>query len=122
MWYRLAADLVVVLHAGFVLFVVAGAALVWRWRRLALPHLACAAWGAWIELSGGICPLTPLENHFRRLAGRSGYEGGFIEHYVIPIIYPAGLTQGVQLALGAAVIAINLVAYALLWRRWRRAP
>lgn len=120
MRFRLLADLVVLLHGAFILFVVAGAAVVWRWPRLAPLHLGCAAWGAWIELTGGLCPLTPLENHFRRLAGQSGYEGGFIAHYLIPLIYPSGLDARTQVVLGVAVIVINFVAYAILWRRRRR--
>jgi Protein of Unknown function (DUF2784) len=120
MSYRFLASLTVILHAAFIGFVVVGALLVLRWPRLAWVHIPCALWGGWIEFSGRICPLTPLENHFRRLAGESGYPGGFIEHYVLPLIYPAGLTRQIQLGIGAAVIAINLVAYTLLWRRFRR--
>jgi hypothetical protein len=94
--------------------------LVARWRRLLPVHLLCAAWGAWSEFTGTICPLTPLENHFRRLAGTSGYQGGFIEHYLIPVIYPAGLTSELQTVLGLAVVMVNGLGYGLLWRRWHR--
>jgi hypothetical protein len=114
------ADGLVVLHALFVLFVVAGGALVvWRpW--IALAHLPAAAWGAWIELTGNLCPLTPLENRWRRAAGETGYDSGFIEHYVIPVLYPEGLTSRMQLGFGVGVIAINALFYGLAWRRARR--
>lgn len=121
MGYRLLADLTVVAHTAFVLFVVGGALLVAKWPRLLPVHLVCVVWGAYTEFTGTVCPLTPLENHFRRLAGESGYAGGFIEHYVIPVIYPAGLTPGLQLALGVLAVAVNVVAYAVLWRRRRPA-
>lgn len=114
--YALAADAVVVLHALFVVFALLGAlTLLWR-RWMAWIHLPCAAWGAWIELTGRICPLTPLENHFRRLAGQAGYEGGFVAHYLLPVLYPDGLTRTSQLLLGAAFLAINLGLYAIVWR------
>ena len=121
MGWRLLADFIVVLHAAFVLFVVGGALLVAKWPRLLPGHLVCVAWGAYTEFTGTICPLTPLENHFRRLAGESGYAGGFIEHYVIPAIYPAGLTPGIQLALGVLAVGVNVAAYAMLWYRRARA-
>ena len=116
--YHLLADLVVGLHALFVCFVVAGGLLVLRWPWVAAGHLPAAVWGALIELRGGVCPLTPLENSLRASAGQAGYEGGFIEHYLMPVLYPAGLTRGMQLALGALVIAVNVGVYgAVLWRR-----
>lgn len=117
MLYRLLADLVVVLHVGFVLFVVLGGLFALRWPRAAWFHLPAAIWGAGIEFVQGICPLTPLENHLRKLGGESGYAGGFVEHYVLPVLYPAGLTRGVQLAIGIFVVAFNVVVYALVWRR-----
>ncbi len=120
MKYRLLADAVVLLHAAFVLFVVLGGLLVLRWPRLAWAHLPIVAWGAGIEFLGGICPLTPLENHWRRLAGEGGYPGGFVEHYVIALLYPAGLTRGVQLALGGLVLAVNTAVYFAVWRRGAR--
>jgi polyferredoxin len=120
MGYRLLADLLVGLHFLFIVFVVAGGFLAWRWRRAAWVHLPVAAWGALIEFAGWVCPLTPLENQFRRAAGESGYAGGFIEHYLIPVIYPGGLTRGIQIGLGIAVIAVNLAAYGGLLRRSRR--
>jgi len=115
--YRLLADLVLVAHAGFVVFVVLGGLAVLRWPRLAWVHLPVVLWGAGIEFTGGICPLTPLENHWRRLAGEQGYAGGFIEHYLLAALYPEGLTRGVQLALGVLVIAVNVAIYARILRR-----
>jgi hypothetical protein len=91
--YRLLADLVVVVHLGFVAFVVAGGLLVLRWPRLAWAHLPCAVWGALIEFAGWVCPLTPLENDLRRLGGEAGYEGGFVERYLTSVLYPHGLTR-----------------------------
>lgn len=117
---RIAADLLVLVHLGFVAFVVAGGFLAIRWPRLAWLHVPAALWGAWVELTATICPLTPLENAMRRRAGETGYEGGFIEHYLMPILYPAGLTPERQRWLGALVVAINLAAYALAIRRARR--
>lgn len=114
---RLVADLLTLLHAGFVLFVVLGGLLVLRWPRAAWVHLPAAAWGTWVEWAGRVCPLTPLENHFRRLAGQTGYAGGFVEHYVIPVLYPAGLTRNLQWVLGGLVVAINLAVYGVAWRR-----
>jgi hypothetical protein len=117
--YRLLADAVLLAHAAFVAFVVLGGLLTLRWPRLAWLHLPAAPWGAGIEFAGGICPLTPLENHWRRLAGEQGYAGGFIEHYVLALLYPDGLTREVQLALGILVLAINAAIYAFVWRRKR---
>jgi hypothetical protein len=117
--YRILADLVVGVHALFVVFVVAGGLLVLRWPWVAAAHLPAAVWGTLIELRGWICPLTPLENSLRASAGQAGYAGGFIEHYLLPVLYPAGLTGGIQLVLGALVIAVNTVVYAMLLRRRR---
>lgn len=119
MLLRLLADLLVVLHALFVLFVVAGGFLALRWRRLAWLHLPAALWGAVIEFMGWICPLTPLENQLRRLAGEAGYQGGFVEHYLIPTLYPAHYTAALRLTLGALVVVLNAAAYALYFRRRR---
>ena len=118
MFYRFLADLVVVLHLGFVLFVVLGGLLALRWPRAAWFHLPAALWGAGIEFAQGICPLTPLENHFRDLGGEAGYAGGFVEHYLLPVLYPAALTRELQWTLGIGLVAFNLAVYALLW--WRR--
>ena len=115
------ADLVVVAHIAFVLFVVAGGLLVLRWRRLAWVHLPAVIWGTWVELAGWICPLTPLENWLRRQGGESGYAGSFIEHYVLPILYPTDLTRGMQVTLGAIAVTVNVAIYAFIWRRSRRA-
>jgi hypothetical protein len=122
MAYRILADLVVGLHAAFVVFVVVGGLLALRWPRVALVHLPAAVWGALIEFQGWICPLTPLEKSLRAAAGLAGYEGGFIEHYLLPVLYPSGLTRGVQLVLGTAVVAINLGVYGYLWLRRRSGP
>lgn len=120
MLYRTLADLVLVSHLTFILFVVAGGLLALRWRWLPLVHLPAVLWGVYIELSGGICPLTPLENGLRHAAGASGYSGSFIEHYLTPIIYPAALSHSVQVLLASLLILANLAAYSLvLWHRFR---
>ena len=122
MAYRILADLVVGVHVLFVVFVVAGGLLALRWPWVAAAHLPAAVWGALIEFRGWICPLTPLEKSLRASAGQAGYAGGFIEHYLLPALYPAGLTRGVQLVLGSLVLAVNVVVYGLLlWRRRARA-
>ena len=118
MAYRLLADVVVVIHALFVVFVVLGSLAVLRWPRLAWLHLPAATWGALIEFAGWICPLTPLEKWLRVRAGGTAYEGGFIEHYLLPILYPPGLTRGTQIVLGLLVVAINLAVYGRLLARW----
>ena len=115
-----AADLVLVVHLAFVLFVVLGGLLALRWPRVAWAHVPVAIYGATIEFVGFVCPLTPLEVWLRRRGGEAGYEGGFIEHYVTAALYPTGLTREIQLALGLAVLAINGVVYGILLRRRRR--
>ncbi|WP_455284827.1 DUF2784 domain-containing protein [Cupriavidus necator] len=115
------ADLVVVAHGLFILFAVAGGLLVLRWPRVAWLHLPAAAWGVLIEWFGWICPLTPLENTLRQAAGQAGYSGGFVERYLLPLIYPPGLTPAVQLWLGLVVLVVNVAIYALWWRRRRAA-
>ena len=120
MIHRLAADGVLLLHLGFILFVLLGGVLAVRWRWAPLLHLPAAAWGVYIELSGGLCPLTPLENRLRIAAGEAGYSGGFIENYLLALIYPAGLTQDVQYVLAAIVVGVNALAYGWVWRRRRR--
>ena len=117
MAFRLLADLVVGLHILFVAFVVAGGLLVLRRPRLAAIHLPAAVWGALIEFGGWVCPLTPVEKSLRAAAGDAGYEGGFIEYYLLPALYPPGLTRGVQLALGALVVGVNVVVYGMVLRR-----
>jgi len=119
---RIAADLVLVAHLAFVVFVAAGGLLALRWPRLAWVHVPVAIWGAAVELAGWICPLTPLENRLRAAGGEAGYAGGFIEHYLVPIVYPAGLTRSHQLAFGIAVVAVNLVVYGVLLSRRARRP
>jgi len=113
MIYHLLADGVLLLHLAFILFVVLGGFLVWRRPRLAWLHLPCAAWGAFVEFAGWDCPLTPLENHLRQMSGAAAYLGGFVEHYLSSLIYPAALSRELQLALGLGVVGNNVAAYAL---------
>ena len=119
--YRLLADAVLLLHFGFLAFVVGGALLVWRWPRLAWLHLPALAWGAYVVLAGEICPLTPLENALRLAGGGGGYEGSFIEHYLLPLIYPGAVQgpagRGVQVGLGVALLLFNAAVYVGVWRR-----
>ena len=111
----LLADVLVLFHFTFILFVIFGGFLVRRRRRVIWLHIPCAVWGALIEFAGWICPLTPLENDLRISAGSFGYNGGFIENYLIPVVYPYGLTRGIQIIYGLGVILINLWAYSLIW-------
>jgi len=120
MLYRWLADATVVLHFAFIAFVVLGGLLVLRNLRFAWLHVPAVAWVVWLEFTGAICPLTPLENALRARAGEAGYAGGFIDHYLMPVIYPAGLTPHIQVMLGAAVLVLNAIVYALVWRRRRR--
>ena len=119
MIYRALADLVLVVHLTFVLFVVLGGLLVLRWPWVAFLHIPTAIWGVLIEYSGWICPLTPLENSFRARGGEAGYSGGFIQHYIQPLLYPAGLTRGTQIVLGSLALILNLAAYGILVSRMR---
>jgi hypothetical protein len=119
--YRALADLVLVVHLAFVVFVVLGGLLVLRWPWVAYLHIPAAIWGIFIEYSGGICPLTPLENSLRQTGGQAGYSGGFINHYIQPVLYPAGLTRGTQLVLGSLALLVNLGAYGLVIARMKRA-
>ena len=119
MAYRVLAVAVLALHLGFILFVVAGAALVVRRPRLLPLHLAAVAWGIAVEATGAACPLTALENRLRLLAGTAGYAGGFVDHYLVALIYPAGLTRGMQGLLAAAVLALNAVLYVRILHEWR---
>ena len=119
MTYRLLADIVVLLHLGFIAFAVLGGLLALRWRSALFFHVPTAVWGGFVEVTGRVCPLTPVENWLRHAAGGAGYDGGFIEHYLIPIVYPAGLTREVQLVLAALLLAANAIVYMLVWRRWR---
>ncbi|HLD67321.1 MAG TPA: DUF2784 domain-containing protein [Pseudomonas sp.] len=127
MFYRLAADAVVFSHLLFILFVLCGGLLVLRWHWLAWLHLPAVTWGMAVEFFHLYCPLTPLENRLRQAAGESGYSGGFIEHYLLPLLYPSGLTPSIQLGLGALVLVLNLAVYLGLvlrqnrdWRSARR--
>lgn len=117
MIFRIAADLVVLIHFSFVLFVTLGGFLVIRWNQLAWVHLPIAVYGAVIEFVGFVCPLTPLENWLRRQGGQAGYEGSFIEQYIMPILYPTQLTRRLEIALGILVIIVNGIAYWLAIRR-----
>ena len=119
MLYRLAAEGVLLMHLAFILFALLGAVIAVRWRWIPIVHLPAAAWGIFVELTGRICPLTYLENYFRARAGLSGYAESFIEHYLLAIIYPSGLTREVQLVLAGAVIAVNFAIYGWLLMRQR---
>jgi hypothetical protein len=120
MGWRLGADVVVLLHLTFIAFVVVGGLLVLRWRWVAFVHVPVAVYGVVIELVGFTCPLTPLEKALRRRAGSSGYEEGFVEHYVLPVVYPGELTPGVKAALALLIVVTNLVVYGYVVRSRRR--
>lgn len=119
MFYGYLADFVLLLHLTFILFAVAGGLLALKWKRVIWIHLTTVGWAALIEFANWRCPLTPLENEFRRLAGAGGYGGGFVEHYLLPLIYPPGLTRGVQITLGLSVLIANLGIYAWVLHRMR---
>jgi len=117
---KITADIVVFLHLAFIVFVAVGGLFVLRWPKLAWAHVPCFIWGVLIELTGWICPLTPLENRLRIAAGDHAYGGDFIDRYILPIIYPAGLTRSLQLVLAAMVVVANLVIYGLSVHRLKR--
>lgn len=117
MQYLILADIVIVLHSAFVLFVLFGGVAALRWRRLARFQLPAALWGVLIELGGWTCPLTYMENHLRLAAGVAGYEVTFIERYLEPLLYPLGLTRHTQLIFGILTLLLNLTVYAVFWRR-----
>jgi hypothetical protein len=119
MAYRILADLVVVVHLGFILFVVVGGRLVLRWRSVMWLHLPAVVWGVLLELAGWTCPLTPLENWLRNMDEEAGYQGSFIEHYLLAILYPEGLTRTLQMALGFVALAVNLLIYRCVFSRTR---
>jgi len=119
--HSLLADFVVLAHFTFIVFTALGGLLVLRWRGAAWLHLPAVVWGVGIELSGRVCPLTPLENWLRASSGQPGYGGGFIEHYLLPVIYPAALTRETQLGLAAALALANAALYLFAWRHRRSA-
>ncbi len=118
MIYSILADIVVTIHFLFIVFAVVGGLLILKWWWIIYPHILSAFWAAMVITLGWICPLTPLENHLRRAAGQEGYDTGFIEHYLIPIIYPAGLTRDIQIALGIGVVLINIIIYMLVIKKY----
>ena len=117
MLYRLAADGILLFHALWLVFTVFGAVLALRWPRVLWVHAPIVVWGAWIEFTGWVCPLTPWENQLRRMGGEVGYEGGFIEHYVTAFLYPEGLTREIQIWLGAGLLVLNVGVYVWVLRR-----
>ena len=114
MYFRAAADSVLVLHLAFIVFALLGGLLAIKWRWMPAIHLPAVAWAFYVEWTGSACPLTAVENHLRLSAGQSGYAGGFIEHYLLALIYPAGLTPGIQVMLAATVLGVNLAIYSRL--------
>jgi len=116
MSYNIGATLIALLHLAFILFVIFGGFAVLRWPRLMWLHIPAAVWGVLIEFFGWWCPLTKWENYFLQQAGRAGYEGGFVGHYIMPLIYPAGLTRGVEIAIGAAVLILNGAIYVRVFK------
>jgi hypothetical protein len=116
--YRITADLLVVLHLSFIVFVMLGGLLVFKWRRVAILHLPAVVWAVLLELNSWICPLTPWEQQLRQVAGETGYAGSFIAHYLMPVMYPPGLDEPTQLMLALAVILVNLPVYGWLLGRW----
>jgi hypothetical protein len=120
MWYRVGADLVVVLHLLFIGFIVGGVFLTWRWAVIIWAHLPAVIYGALVEFAGFACPLTLLENHLRQRAGQAGYRDGFIAHYLVNVIYPPGLTHGMQIGLGVLLLVVAIIGYSGFLRRHRR--
>ena len=121
MIYGILADIVVLAHTAFVLFAVFGGFLVLHWRRLVWLHIPAVLWAALVEMAGWICPLTPLENLLRHRAGKWMYQSDFIEHYLMPVLYPEALTRELQTALGLAVLFINVSVYTWVWHRSKKA-
>ncbi|MBS0366749.1 MAG: DUF2784 domain-containing protein [Proteobacteria bacterium] len=121
MIWRLLAAMVVVIHFAFAAFCIFGGFLTWRWPRIVWAHLPALAWGSWVEISGSVCPLTPLENHLRELGGAAAYPGDFLVHYLLRALYPPGLTRHVQWLLAAGLLGLNVIAYLEFARRTRGA-
>ena len=117
---RVAADFVVIIHFGFIVFVVLGGLLSFSWPKVVWLHLPAVVWGVVIEFAGFVCPLTPLENRLRVAAGEGGYSSGFIDQYLVPVVYPDGLNRPTQVVLGVLVVLINLVLYSVVVAKWKR--
>jgi uncharacterized protein DUF2784 len=120
MWHSFLTDVVAIVHIGFVLFVLFGGLLILKWPRVMWLHLPAVTWGALVEFTGWICPLTPLENWLRGESGQVGYEGDFLLRFLLPLLYPEALTRPIQILLGAIALTVNLAIYTWLWRRHRR--
>ena len=120
MIYSLLADMVLLMHFLFIIFVIFGGLLTIKWKRAVWFHLPLLMWGVLIEYVGWICPLTPLENYLRTQGGGSGYDSSFIEYYLLPVIYPGNLTREIQLLLGTLLIFINIVVYLFVWLKWKK--
>jgi len=120
MAFRLLADITVVVHLAFVVFVLFGGLLVVRRPRVAWLHVPAVAWAAWVEFAGWLCPLTPLENWLRTQSGAVAYSSSFIEHYLLPLLYPASLSRELQFLLGSMVLLVNAVLYVVVLRRRTR--
>ncbi|MEX5217274.1 MAG: DUF2784 domain-containing protein [Nitrospiraceae bacterium] len=118
--YGFLANLVMLTHLAFVLFVIGGGLLVLKWPRIAWLHVPAAVWGTMIEFMGWTCPLTPLENRLLAQSAEAGYEGDFITHYLLPVLYPEGLTPTVQIVLGLLVVLLNAATYGLVFAKWRQ--
>ena len=117
---HLFADIIVLFHFTFIVFAIMGGLLVLKWPWVIWIHLPSAMWATVIVLFGWVCPLTPLENMLRRINEDEAYTGGFIEHYIIPIIYPSGLTRELQITLGIFLVLLNVIVYTFVYRHWRR--
>ena len=117
--YNYLADFILFVHFLFILFVLFGALLLFRWRKIVLLHIPAVAWAVWVQFQGGYCPLTPLENHFRNLSGESGYDTGFVEHYIGGLVYPGDIPPMMHIYLGLLVLVLNITIYAIVIRRRR---
>lgn len=120
MWYRFLADALVLMHIGFILFAVLGGLLVLRWRFFVFLHLPASVWAVFVQVSRNYCPLTSWENQFRLLGGQAGYANSFVDHYLLPVLYPPALTRELEIFLGIVVLVINLGIYAWVLHRMRR--